>query len=162
MPHTQALGSINMRSYILVACTLLVSCYDNSNDIEVRTKQCYPMNNDAYLYAAALKELSIPHTFDEQEKCIHGGKVLSDTQSEVELKAFGTPPPSGLSTTYRHGNAPFIKLLNANGIKTEIITYKEMDYIVWRYEDHQKAEELLGFEPWLRDMMRESRNNGGG
>ncbi len=117
------------------------------------------MNNDAKLYAEALKELSIPHTFNELEKCIYGGKEFRDTKKEVELKAFGSPPPAGLSTTYRDGNAPFIKLLNDNGIETEVITYKQMEYIVWSYEDHQKAEELLGFEPWLRNMLKESRNN---
>jgi len=120
-------------------------------------KLCYPMDGDILLIVNELNRHSIQHEFNKEERCIYGNETLRENKKEIELSAFGVFPSEGLSTTYRDNNQPFINLLNENGIETEIHRYKDMEYISWLYKDHEKAEELLEFEPWLKVLMSEAR-----
>lgn len=116
------------------------------------------MSNDAELYSRTLHDLAVPHTFNTAEKCIYGGVILSNKEEEYKLAAFGSPPPPGLSTTYKDSNSQFVDLLASNGVITTTIKYKGVDWIVWKHEDHEKAEEILEFEPWLKELMKKARD----
>lgn len=135
----------------------LIGCEKEQTTKAIRL--CYPQGDDALLIAREFERREIPHHFNERKKCITGGERLRDVKDEVELNAFGRLPPPGLSTTYRNDNQRFIDLLESNGIETETHTYKGTEYISWSLQDHEKAEELLKFEPWLREIMAEARGD---
>ena len=144
-----------MKYLIFLVFYFLIACSDPATTTKI--KLCYYQDNDVVLIVNELKKQSITHEFNEAEKCIYGNEIIENRKKQIELNAFGTPPPAGLSTTYRDNNAPFISLLNSNGIKTKVHIYKGHEYFSWSYEDHEKAEELLKLEPWIREMMKKSR-----
>jgi hypothetical protein len=66
-------------------------------------------------------------------------------------------PPWGLNTSRFDRNPETVKLLNNNGIETTIYHFHGVDYIVWSYEDHERAEELLGYDEEMKALRRKMR-----
>lgn len=140
---------------ILLSVFLLHGCTEDVPLNEYRV--CYKQNDDAVVFSAAVKKQGIPHVFNKDEKCIYAANTHYEKLRNLGVIVFGEPPPKGLSVSRGERNAELVKLLESNGIATKKYVWHGIEWIAWSYDDHQKAENLMKWKPWKREMNKRLR-----
>ena len=93
-----------------ICVTLLLSC--SKEEIPTNEgRSCYPQNNDAELFSMELTKNSIPHKFNQEEKCIFYSLSISSRLDEIDLELFGEPPPAGTMVRAASREVPVIRFL---------------------------------------------------
>lgn len=122
-------------------------------------KNCLPQGADAAMLTDALSKHAVPHVYDADERCIYSSFEYDEKIETVKLSLFGEPPPPGLSVSWGDRNDELEGILRSNDIEIEKYVHHEIEYFAWSYEDHQRVERLLEFEPWKKDMYEEFRKS---
>ncbi len=122
-----------------------------------QAKSCFPQGSDTLILSKALSEKELPHHFNLELKCIFYAYNIRERVEETTTEVFGSPPPPGLNISLGDGNDAIEQLLTSNGVKVDKIVYHGIEFIVWSFEDHEKAEELLKMESWEKEVRKKMR-----